>query len=189
MYLSKEQSFSSCKREALQYQPSFDLRKNIAKVVAHYSMAAVQKGITLDIFVAHETPNYFYGNVSCFLVMLSQLLKHCIDSLDAGEISIRIYHESLHQSNSSETELSIITTTHNSTKLNNFAGDNCLPRLSGPADRKIQLNCYASLEHINHFCNYFDGNFSMQKLEDREIQYIVTFILQQAHPARILHLV
>jgi hypothetical protein len=73
------------------------LRKKIATVVAYHFPSAVQKGITLVIFFSPETPNYFQGNASCFLVMLSQLLKHVIESLKQGDLSIRIYHDSLHR--------------------------------------------------------------------------------------------
>ena len=119
--------------------------------------------------------------------MLSQLLKHGIDSLDQGEISIRIYYDTLHKNNSCETELSITITISNSTKLNNFAEFKQFPRLSDSTDKKILLNTYLSLHRINHLCEYFDGNFSVKKLDDRKIQYLVTYVLQQAHPVLMLH--
>ena len=187
MYLSKELSTSARKREALRYQPSFDLRKNIAKVVAYYSIAAVQNGITLDIFVSPETPNYFQGNVSCFLMMLSQLLNHCIASLHHGNLCIRVSHDSLHQSNSYETELSIVITSHNPTTLNSIAEVNRYPQLSDCADRRTRFNDDISLYQINHLCNYFAGSFSMQKLDEQKTQYLVTFTLQQTHPASMIH--
>jgi hypothetical protein len=187
MYLSKELLSNDLKREALRYQPSFDLRKNIAKVIACYSIAAVQKGITLDIFVSPETPNYFQGNVSSFLMMLSQLLNHCIATLHQGNICIRISHDSLHQSNSCETELSILITSHNPTKPNIVARVKQFPQISDCADRAIRFNGDISLHRINHLCNYFAGSFSMQKLDEQKIQYLVTFILQQTHPASMVH--
>lgn len=188
MFLSKESSCNDIKREAIRYQPSFDLRKNIAKIVAYHSPAAVQKGIVLDIFVSPETPNYFQGNVSCFLVMLSQLLKHGIESLKQGDLSIRIYHDSLHQNNSCDTEISIIITTHDPTECRNTtAGAQCSGLISF-ADRQISLNGHDSLHRVKELCRYFDGNFTLQRTSDHMTQYIVTCILQQTHPAGIFNL-
>jgi hypothetical protein len=190
MFLRKKLPVNDSKLEALRYQPSFELRKNIATVVAYYTLAAVQKGITLDLFVSSETPNYFHGNVSCFMVILSQLLKHGIESLDdQGDICIRISDDSLHQSNSCETELSIIITIHNPIKPDHFSGVNRFSRLTVSANGNIQLNGDIGLQRIKHLCNYFDGNFSMQKLDDRKTQYLVSFVLHQAHPVRMLNLV
>jgi len=187
MFLRKELPVNDSKCEALRYQPSFDLRKNIAKVVAYYTLVAVQKGITLDLFVSSETPNYFHGSVSCFLVMLAQLLKHAIESLDHGNICIRISHDSLHQSNSCQTELSIIITMQNPKKPDSFSIVAQPAGLSNCAEGKIPFNGDIALHRIKHLCNYFDGSFSLQKLDNRKIQYCVTFVLHRAHSVRMLH--
>lgn len=188
MFVSRELPVNDSRREALRYQPSFDLRKNIAKVVAYYTLAAVRKGITLDLFVSAETPNYFYGNVSCFLVMLAQLLKHSIETLDQGNICIRISHDSLHQSNICQTELSIIITMQNPIKPDSHSRVARFARLSHCAVGKIPFNEDSALHRIKHLCNYFEGSFSLQKLDDRKIQYRVTFVLHQAHSVRMRHL-
>ena len=183
MNLDRNFAAGNCKREALRYQPFFDLRKNIAKVVAHYTMTAVQKGISLDIFVAHETPNYFHGNVSCFLLLLSQLLKHAIDSLDQGEISIRIYHDSLHQTNDCDAELSIIITTHNPRYSMDFPHAGQPLELVNSTGRRTNSKSHAALIRIKDLCGYFAGNLTWQNLTPQKTQYFLTCILQQTHPA------
>lgn len=189
MFLTNISSSCDQRREALRYQPSFDLRKNIAKVVAYHSLGALKKNITLDIFVSPETPNYFQGNMSSFLVILSQLLKHSIDSLDGGEINIRVHQESLHKSNSCETEIAIIVTSRSLTKLHNFTEVVRLPRLPDPGNDEKEFNDYMSLLRLNRLCKYFEGSYALAKLDDHTIRYRVNFVLQQAHPSRMLHLV
>ena len=187
MLLRKEQPVSSHKRGNCPYQPSFDLRRNIAKVVANYSLVAFWKNILLDIFVTHETPNYFQGDPTCFLGLLSELLKHCIDSLAEGEICIRIDHDSIHKKNNCDTELSIIITTR-STELKNLSGDDHLQPSYNDADKNRALKTFASILRIEQLCRCFAGDIKKQKLDDRKTQYTVSLVLQQSHPARMLYL-
>ena len=111
MLTGNNTSAEYCKPNVSRYQPSFDLRKNIARVIAHYSMEAIGKGIMLDIYVDHEIPNYFHGYVNCFVEIFSKMLKICIASMDEGEITIRIQQESVHQTNNCKTALSVSMTT------------------------------------------------------------------------------
>lgn len=188
MYLSKEIPFRNQKREAFRYQPSFDLRKNIAKVVADYSILAVQKNILLDIFVDHETPNYFKGDLNCFLGLVSELLRHCIESLNEGEICIRINHESIHKNNNCKAELSLVVTTRGKTGRNNLPEINSYSQLNNAVDKSLATKRYASFLRIQHLCSYFGGKFTTLKLKDQKTKYSVTFVLQQVHPHRMLHL-
>jgi hypothetical protein len=188
MFIENDVPVSKKKGEAFRYQPYFDLRKNIAKVVSYYSMTAVKKGITLDIFVAQETPNYFQGNLTLFLGLLAQLLQYCIEALDGGEICIRVNHESLHQNNNCETELSITITTCNH-KQTDTPMDNTLPQICQAVGKSIPLRSYTTLHHIKQLCQDIDGSLTMRRFDDRKNQYHVSLILQQAHPARMLYLV
>ena len=188
MLLRKDLPAGNRKREAFRYQPSFNLRKNIAKVVANYSIFAVQKNILLDIFVDHETPNYFQGDLTCFLGLLSELFKHCIKSLDGGEMCIRINHDSVHKNNNCETELSITVTTYSTTGIKDLAEVSHFSQLYNAEDKNSALKRYASFLRIQHLCGYFSGNFSTQRLDDRKTQFAVSLALQQTHPIRPLHL-
>lgn len=187
MLLSKEVQFNGHKREALRYQPTFDLRKNVARVVAYYAPSAIQKGITLDIFVSPETPNYFQGNVSCFLVILSQLLQHSIELMRHGDLCIRIYHDSLHQSNSCATELSITVTANDPSQRKELTSGTKSARASNSADKKLSLKGPGALNRIKELCRYFDGNLTLQKKGAYMPRYIVTCVLQQTHHAEIFN--
>lgn len=188
MYLRKYLPVNNRKREACCYQPYFDLRRNIAKVIANYAIGAVQKNILLDIFVDHETPNYFQGDLTGLLGLLSELFKHCIESLEEGEICIRINHESPHKNNNCETELSIIITTHNATGTKNLPQVDQFSQLCNDSDKNEALKSYATYLRIQHLCSYFSGNIKKQKLDDRKTQYTVSLILQQADSTRMLYL-
>lgn len=188
MLLRKDRPGSGREREVCHYQPFFDLRRNIAKVITNYSIIAVQKNILLDIFVAHETPNYFQGDLTNLLELLSELFKHSIKSMADGEICIRINHESLHKSNNCETELSIITTTRSTTRSKNPLSDSIPPPSNNAAPADTALNNFSSFLRLQHLCSYFGGNITRQKLDDRKTQYTVSLILQQANPARLFYL-
>jgi hypothetical protein len=188
MLVEKERSTGTFKNEAKRYQPSFDLRKNIARVLAHYSVLAVQKDILLDIFVTHETPNYFHGNKTCFLEMLSQLLKHCIESMDTGEITIRINHDSFHQKNNCETKLSIIITSYNKQDLENVTDSAENTYQIGSVGKYIPSKNNIALHRIGHLCGYFDGEFSLHTIDDHRAQYILSLILHQTPSAGITYL-
>ncbi len=163
MYLEKDLPVKNCKQEALRYQPCFDLRKNIAKIVAQYCMAAGQQGVDLDLFVAHETPNYFHGNLNCFLEILARLLELSIESLDTGEVCIRICHDSLHQNNSCVTELSIIITVCSSTHFNSAHRVEKISILNKPDKKSIPFKGYSALQRIKSLCSFFDGSLTLQK--------------------------
>jgi hypothetical protein len=187
MYTSRDLPVSNPTREAFRYQPFFDLRKNIAKVVADYTLAAIQKNILLDIFISHETPNYYQGDLTGFSRLLSELLKHCIDSLDEGDIRIRIEHESIHKKNNCDTELAINITTSSSTEFKTLREDN-RPILINEKGKNSSLKTFASILLIQHLCRYFNGDIKKQKLDYQKTQYSVNLILQRAHPARMFYL-
>jgi hypothetical protein len=164
---------------------SVDLRKSLAKIISRYAMAALPKGITMDIYVAQEIPNYFQGNIKCFLEIFALLLELNTKSIDKGAIEIRIYHESLHQC-SSNVELSImITTTHFN---NRSINDSSISGLSGGGcnDRKKMLEGLDALPQVNSLCNYVDGALSCTKKSDSTIQFNLKCVLQQSHTAGIL---
>lgn len=186
MLLEKNRPVSFQGREAFRYQPSFDLRKNIAKILAYYSSEAFAKNIVLDIFVSPETPNYYQGNSSSFMVTLLQLLRHAIEWLNGGEISIRIHHDSLHQKNSCETEVSIILTINKALQQKSSAGTERSAKAEKP---DTKLSDFNALHRIQMICHYLNGTFSMQKLDECRTQFLVVFHLQQAHSARMLHVV
>jgi hypothetical protein len=186
MYTSRDLPVSNPTREAFRYQPFFDLRKNIAKVVADYTLAAIQKNILLDIFISHETPNYYQGDLTGFSRLLSELLKICIDSLAEGEICIRIDHDSIHKTNNCDTELAINIITFNSTEIKNKPEDN-LSSFEEENKENSALKTFASILLIQHLCRYFNGDIRKRKLDDRKTQYSVNLILQRSHPARMLY--
>ena len=181
MYLSRDLPISDPKQEAFRYQPFIDLRKNIAQVIAGYTMIAIQKNILLDIFVSHETPNYFQGDLTVFSELLSELLKHCIESLAEGEICIRIDHESIHKKNNCDTELAIIITTYNSVEVNNLSEYNHLPSIFNEEEKRGALRTFASILRIQRLCRYFTGDIKKQKLDGRKTQYSIALVLQRAY--------
>jgi len=175
-------------KDAKRYQLSFDLRRNIAKVITFYSGAAISKDILLDIFIDHETPNYFHGNISCLLEMLSQLLRHSIESITKGEISIRINHESFHQKNDSETKLSIIITTHEYEKSREKSGccnDSC--SINSP-QKRFCLNNHVALQRIRQLCGNLNGKLLVYHIDSQRMQYRLTLVLHQTHSMTLFSL-
>lgn len=188
MLLEKNIPTEKRKREALRYQPSFDLRKNIAGVIAHYSMEALREGITLDINVAHETPNYFHGKANCFVEIFSQLLKVTIASLDEGTIYIRISHDSMHLTNNCETDLTISITTHSKAECSPLPDVNLPPDSERITSRIPMANC-TTLKRVRDLCAYLAGSLILRKLDRNKTLYRVNCFLQQAFPANRLQLV
>ena len=188
MLLEKNLPAENSKREALRYQPSFDLRKNIAGVIAHYSTEALRKGITLDINVAHETPNYFHGKANCFVEIFSQLLKVTIASLDEGTIYIRIFHDSMHLANNCETDLTISITTFSKAECSPLPDVKWTPDSERNTCMIPMANC-TTLQRVRVLCAYLAGSLILQKLGGNKTLYRVNCFLQQAFPANRLQLV
>jgi hypothetical protein len=188
MYLEKNIASDISRKEALRYQPSFDLRKKIAAVISHYSIAAISKGITLDIYLDHETPNYFHGNANCFLEMLSQLLKLSIASLNEGEISIRIHHESIHQSNNCQTELTICIITDSLVESKVYSGTFNKSQPNTTAYNKFPLANCSTLHRIRNLSSFFAGKLSVKTLDECRTKFLLKCFLQQAHSIGSLHL-
>ena len=188
MLLEKDIPVIKYNKDTKRYQLSFDLRRNIAKVITYYSGAAINKDILLDIFIDHETPNYFHGNIRCLLEILSQLLRHSIESITKGEISIRINHETFHQKNDSETKLSIIITAHEHEKLKEKSGC-CIESSSINSSQKhFCLNNHIALQRIRQLCDNLEGKLLVRNIDSHRSQYRLTLVLHQFHPATFFSL-
>lgn len=172
--------------EAYRYQPSFDLRKNIARIVAKFSLLAVRKKIVLDIFVSQEIPNSLQGNLACFLDLFSELLKHCLGSFYGGELRIRINHESLHRNNNCQIELSIIMTTLETAPNITLHEDSLNRSLYRVPDKNVLQKNFTPLNRIQGLCRNFNGTFSVQRLDPLKTRYVLMLVLQQARLVRTL---
>lgn len=182
MHLEKKLPVDNNHREAMRYQISFDLRRNIARVISHYSMEAVRKDITLDINVSLETPNYFHGNANYFLEIFSQLLKVSIEFLDKGIIYIRICHDSAHQTNSCETDLSVSITTFSQAPISSdLSYAVTIPGYSKNPTGIPLVNC-TTLQRIKNLCAYLAGSLVLKKLDEHKTLFRVNCILQRAFP-------
>lgn len=68
----------------------FNFRYLLAKNAVHLGIKLEAKGLFLDIAVSTDTPRYFHGNPALLEKILENIVRHSMEYLKCGGITIRI---------------------------------------------------------------------------------------------------